>query len=118
MKRDLTQLAQDAYDLLVIGGGIYGACVAWDATLERLSVALIEKGISPRLPPPTASRLSTGDSATCKTSTLRGCGIRLTAASPDVHRSPSESSNVHPGPNAGAQAGPPGASDAAGAAGQ
>ena len=34
MKRDLTQLTQDAYDLLVIGGGIYGACVAWDATLK------------------------------------------------------------------------------------
>jgi len=31
------------YDLLIIGGGIYGACVAWDASLRGLSVALVEK---------------------------------------------------------------------------
>jgi glycerol-3-phosphate dehydrogenase len=44
MKRDLNQLASQKYDLLVIGGGIYGACIAWDATLRGLSVALIDKG--------------------------------------------------------------------------
>jgi len=43
MNRDLTQLANSKYDLLVIGGGIYGACVAWEATLRGLSVALLEK---------------------------------------------------------------------------
>ncbi len=43
MNRDLTQLASNKYDLLVIGGGIYGACVAWDATLRGLSVALTEQ---------------------------------------------------------------------------
>ncbi len=44
MKRDLTQLANNTYDLLVIGGGVHGACVAWDASLRGLSVALIDKG--------------------------------------------------------------------------
>ncbi len=43
MKRNLTQLTQQIYDLVIIGGGIYGACVAWDAVLRGLSVALIEK---------------------------------------------------------------------------
>ena len=44
MKRDATELAKSHYDVLVIGGGITGACVAWDATLRGLRVALIEKG--------------------------------------------------------------------------
>lgn len=43
MKRDLKKLCERHYDLCVIGGGIYGACVAWDATLRGLSVALVEK---------------------------------------------------------------------------
>lgn len=43
MKRNLTTLANNTYDLLIIGGGIYGACVAWEATLRGLSAALIEK---------------------------------------------------------------------------
>ncbi|NET82472.1 MAG: glycerol-3-phosphate dehydrogenase/oxidase [Moorea sp. SIO1F2] len=43
MKRNLVELARNSYDLLVIGGGIYGACVAWEATLRGLSVALVEK---------------------------------------------------------------------------
>ena len=43
MKRELKQLVDNTFDLLVIGGGIYGACVAWDATLRGLSVALVEK---------------------------------------------------------------------------
>lgn len=44
MKRDLTQLAGDTYDVIIIGGGIYGAWAAWDAALRGLSVALVEKG--------------------------------------------------------------------------
>ena len=32
------------YDLVVIGGGINGAAVAWDAALRGLSVCLLEKG--------------------------------------------------------------------------
>jgi glycerol-3-phosphate dehydrogenase len=43
MKRDLKKLASARYDLLVVGGGIYGACMAWEATLRGLSVALVEK---------------------------------------------------------------------------
>jgi glycerol-3-phosphate dehydrogenase len=44
MIRNVTNLSRHAYDLLVIGGGIYGVCVAWDAALRGLSVALVEKG--------------------------------------------------------------------------
>ncbi|HET6465641.1 MAG TPA: glycerol-3-phosphate dehydrogenase/oxidase [Nitrospiria bacterium] len=44
MKRDLTTLTQKTYDLLVIGGGIFGVCAAWDAALRGLSVALIDQG--------------------------------------------------------------------------
>jgi glycerol-3-phosphate dehydrogenase len=44
MKRDLAELSNKRFDVLVVGGGIYGAIAAWDATLRGLSVALIEKG--------------------------------------------------------------------------
>jgi glycerol-3-phosphate dehydrogenase len=44
MVRNLLNLSRHTYDLLVIGGGIYGVCVAWDAALRGLSVALVEKG--------------------------------------------------------------------------
>jgi len=43
MKRDIQQLAARQYDVLVIGGGITGACIAHDAALRGLSVALIDK---------------------------------------------------------------------------
>ena len=43
MKRDLKALSSDSYDVLIIGGGIYGACLAWEAVLRGLSVALLEK---------------------------------------------------------------------------
>lgn len=43
MRRDLATLSNQAFDLLVIGGGIHGACVAWEATLRGLSVALVER---------------------------------------------------------------------------
>lgn len=44
MRRDPAALAARPFDLLVIGGGIYGAISAWDATLRGLSVALIDRG--------------------------------------------------------------------------
>lgn len=44
MQRNLNQLAANTYDVLIIGGGIYGVCTAWDAALRGLSVALVEKG--------------------------------------------------------------------------
>ncbi|MBI1871714.1 MAG: glycerol-3-phosphate dehydrogenase/oxidase [Chlamydiae bacterium] len=43
MKRNLSQITNSLYDLLVIGGGIYGAFTAWDAALRGLSVALVER---------------------------------------------------------------------------
>ena len=43
MQRNLKSLSNRPFDLLVIGGGIHGACVAWEATLRGLSVALIEQ---------------------------------------------------------------------------
>jgi glycerol-3-phosphate dehydrogenase len=43
MRRALDRLANEAFDLLVIGGGVTGACVARDASLRGLKVALIEK---------------------------------------------------------------------------
>lgn len=44
MKRDLTQLAGRSFDLLILGGGIYGAAAAWEAASRGLSVALIDRG--------------------------------------------------------------------------
>jgi len=44
MKRGLAELSHHRFDLLVVGGGIYGAVAAWDAALRGLSVALIERG--------------------------------------------------------------------------
>ena len=44
MKRNLERLANQTFDVLVIGGGIHGAITAWDATLRGVSVALIERG--------------------------------------------------------------------------
>ncbi len=43
MKRDLKILEEEHYDLVVIGGGITGACLAHDAALRGVKVALIEK---------------------------------------------------------------------------
>src|SRR6202790_1072129 len=44
MRRDLDALTAEAFDLLVIGGGITGAGAALDAALRGLRVALIDKG--------------------------------------------------------------------------
>jgi glycerol-3-phosphate dehydrogenase len=43
MKRDVDQLTARTFDLLVVGGGIYGLIVAYDAAQRGLSVALIER---------------------------------------------------------------------------
>jgi len=39
----LAQLGRETFDLVIIGGGIAGACAAWDASLRGLTVALIER---------------------------------------------------------------------------
>lgn len=44
MRRDLNHLGAQEHDVLVIGGGIQGAFIAWDAALRGLKVALIERG--------------------------------------------------------------------------
>ncbi len=44
MKRNVAALDGKEYDLIVVGGGIFGICAAWDATLRGLSVALLERG--------------------------------------------------------------------------
>lgn len=44
MKREIFELAEKEFDLIVIGAGIFGVCAAWEASLQGLSVALVEKG--------------------------------------------------------------------------
>jgi glycerol-3-phosphate dehydrogenase len=44
MKRAPRLLTHKAFDVLVIGAGVYGAAIAWDAALRGLSVALVDKG--------------------------------------------------------------------------
>ena len=44
MKRDFSLLQNQQFDLLVCGGGIYGAWTAYDATLRGLKVAIVEQG--------------------------------------------------------------------------
>ena len=43
MQRDLTRLTGRVHDLVVVGGGIHGACIAWDAAQRGLTVALVER---------------------------------------------------------------------------
>ena len=44
LTRDLDRLSRDHFDLLVVGGGIYGLTIAADAAQRGLRVALIEQG--------------------------------------------------------------------------
>ena len=44
MRRDLRELVDTRFDLLIVGAGIYGATIAWDAAQRGLSVALIDRG--------------------------------------------------------------------------
>jgi len=43
MKRNIAALIDRSFDIIVIGGGIFGACAAREAALRGFSVALIEK---------------------------------------------------------------------------
>ena len=43
MVRNLRELAERSFDLVIIGGGIYGTTAAWDATQRGLSVAIIDR---------------------------------------------------------------------------
>lgn len=42
MRRELGDLQGREFDLIIVGGGISGLCVAWDASQRGLSVALLE----------------------------------------------------------------------------
>lgn len=44
MKRELARLAEGVFDVAIVGGGIYGAAAAYEATRRGLSVALVERG--------------------------------------------------------------------------
>ena len=44
MQRELTVLAAEQFDVLIVGGGAFGAAAAWDAALRGLRVALIDQG--------------------------------------------------------------------------
>jgi glycerol-3-phosphate dehydrogenase len=44
MRRDLTRMTTELHDVIVVGGGIHGACAAWEAARRGLKVALIEAG--------------------------------------------------------------------------
>src|SRR5437660_2580318 len=44
MKRTVDALKDEAFDILILGGGITGAGVALDAALRGFRVALIDKG--------------------------------------------------------------------------
>ncbi|MFZ1289734.1 MAG: FAD-dependent oxidoreductase [Melioribacteraceae bacterium] len=43
MKRDIDKLKNTEFDLLIIGGGIHGATLAYEASIKGLKVCLIEK---------------------------------------------------------------------------
>lgn len=43
MQRDLSRLAGSTHDVIVVGGGIQGVWIAWDAALRGLRVALLER---------------------------------------------------------------------------
>ena len=44
MKREFSALREQQFDLLICGGGIYGAWTAYDAALRGLKVAIVEQG--------------------------------------------------------------------------
>ncbi|MCC6919791.1 MAG: glycerol-3-phosphate dehydrogenase/oxidase [Alphaproteobacteria bacterium] len=43
MRRDFSALGRLSFDVLIVGGGITGACIARDAAMRGLKVALVEK---------------------------------------------------------------------------
>jgi len=44
LARDVADIASRTYDLIVVGGGIFGACATWEAASRGLSVLLLEQG--------------------------------------------------------------------------
>src|SRR5215510_12412545 len=44
MTRNLRQLTDTEFDVLIVGAGIYGATIAWEAAQRGLTVALVDRG--------------------------------------------------------------------------
>ena len=44
MQRDFSQIKDRHFDVLICGGGIYGAWTAYDAALRGLKVAIVDQG--------------------------------------------------------------------------
>src|SRR5437667_3245915 len=42
MRRDVDRLTAQTFDVLIVGGGIYGLTIAYDAAQRGVSVALVE----------------------------------------------------------------------------
>ena len=56
MIRDIKKMSERHYDLIIIGGGITGAAVAWDASLAGFPWRCSKRTILPTPPaPPPAS---------------------------------------------------------------
>lgn len=44
MKRNIENLTEKEFDVVIIGAGMFGACAAWEAAHRGLNVAVIDKG--------------------------------------------------------------------------
>jgi len=44
MRRDFSRIKDKHFDVLICGGGIYGAWTAYDASLRGLKVAIVDQG--------------------------------------------------------------------------
>jgi glycerol-3-phosphate dehydrogenase len=44
VRRNVSALARKEFDLVIVGGGIFGNCTAWDASLRGVTVALADQG--------------------------------------------------------------------------
>jgi len=75
--RNVAALRGDqTFDVLVIGGGIYGAWTAYDAAQRGLSVALVERNDWASGTSSSSSKLIHGGCATSNTMNSSLCGIR------------------------------------------
>ncbi|NIS74181.1 MAG: FAD-dependent oxidoreductase, partial [Deltaproteobacteria bacterium] len=43
-KRNLKNIANTHFDIIIVGGGIFGICAAWEGAQRGFRVALLEKG--------------------------------------------------------------------------